>query len=209
MITRAMRYGDPCHARSYALQLGTVAALAALLLASGGCTTTLVPPADVREPVSVFLLDHGRTPSLVLPAADGGMIRYAYGDWQWYALRRTGALNAIPALLWPTRGTLGRGELAGPADDASIRRQVHVGIEHLYEIRVESEAVQRLRETLDGIYHENLDTLIVTESVGLSFTHHPQSYCALHNSNHVVADWLRQLGVQTRGITCVSTWRVR
>ena len=186
-----------------------MAALACLLLACGGCTTTLVPPADVRNPVSVFLLDHGRTPSLILPAENGGMVRYAYGDWQWYALRRTGVFNAIPALCWPTRGALGRGELAGPADEASIRRQLNVGVEHLYELRVESEAVQRLREALDGIYQQNLKTLVVTESVGLSFTHHPQSYCILHNSNHVMAGWLRELGVKTRGIAGFSTWRVR
>ena len=186
-----------------------MATLACLLLACSGCTTTLVPPANVREAVSVFLLDHGRTPSLILPAGNGCMIRYAYGDWQWYALRRTGAFNAIPALFWPTRGALGRGELAGPADEASIRRQLNVGVEHLYELRVENEAVQRLRETLDGIYQQHIKTLVVTESVGLSFTHHPQSYCALHNSNHVVADWLRELGIQTRGITGFSTWRVR
>jgi hypothetical protein len=183
-------------------------ALALALGAAGGCTTTLVPPAQVRDPVSIFLLDHGRTPSLVLPAGDGGMVRYAYGDWNWYALRQTGPGDALAALFWPTRGALGRRQLAGPADARSIRRQLNADLEHIHEILVERTHAQRLRENLDRIYQQRLETKVITESVGLAFVHHPRRYTALHNSNHAAARWLRYLGVQTRGMVGFSSWRV-
>jgi hypothetical protein len=84
-------------------------------IAPMGCTTKVIPPANLAEPRKVFLLDHGRTPSLVLTTDDGTMVRYVYGDWRFYALMETGPLSAVAAVLWPTRGTLGRDEMAGPA----------------------------------------------------------------------------------------------
>jgi hypothetical protein len=169
---------------------------------------TLIPPADVREPTTVFLLDHGRTSSLVLPDQGGGMVRYGYGDWDYYALRRTGARDAIAALFSPTQGALGRWPLRGPISVESVRRQLRLDIEHLYEIEVECRAVQQLREALERIYRDNMDTLVVTELVEFAFVHHPEPYTAFHNSNHVVADWLRNLGVETRGSACCSAWRI-
>ena len=60
-------------------QRGALGALLALGVA--GCTTVVVPPARVVEPAQVALLDHGRHASLVLETAEGGMVRYPYGDW--------------------------------------------------------------------------------------------------------------------------------
>ena len=71
---------------------GAAVRLAAGLLAATltGCVTVVRPPAAPADPVEVYLLDHGRTPSLVLPGGDGGSTRWAYGDWRWYALGEHG-----------------------------------------------------------------------------------------------------------------------
>lgn len=173
-----------------------------------GCVTTVTPPASARDPVSVFLVDHGRTPSLVLPAESGGAVRYAYGDWAWYARRRTGSGDALRALFVESEGTLGRRELATPATARGVREGLEVGIEHLYEIRVERGRAAALRRRLEGLYEANLATEVNTPSVGLSFVRHPEPYTARHNSNTVAAGWLRELGCRVEGPALVSRWRI-
>ena len=103
---------------------------AAVLLLTQACTTVIVPPVAPAEPGPVFLLDHGRHASLVLPRGDDGMVRYSYGEWKYYAQVRTGIGEASAAVLWPTRagllpvkhaGTLGpqRGEVPAGSQGAA------------------------------------------------------------------------------------------
>lgn len=184
-------------------------AFAVVLLAlPQACTNTIVPPASPADPVAVFLLDHGRTPSLVVPTDDGGMVRYAYGDWDYYALRQNDLWHGTLALFWPTQGALGRMELPGPPTSEAVRAQAGVGIEHLYRIEVERGAARQLQQHLDDIFHQHLDTLVCNEPYRLDFVHHPKRYTYLWNSNHAVANWLEQMGVRVRGLAFASKWRV-
>src|SRR5687768_11373806 len=107
-------------------------ALAVLAFELSGCTTTIIPPPSPQHPTTVFLLDHGRTPSLVLPTDDGQMTRYAYGDWTWYALAKTGVWEGFAALFLPTQGALGRKVMDGPCDAGHVPQRVSVGIEDLH-----------------------------------------------------------------------------
>lgn len=178
--------------------------LAALL---AGCAHTVEPPHDVAEPVPVFLLDHGRHASIVLARADG-VVRYAYGEWAWYALDRTGPLRALETLLLRSPGTLGRRILAGPPTLEAVQAQVRVPIEHAWRVEVEGARARALDETLDALFEANLDTRVENPLYDLEFVPHPDPYSIGHNSNHVVADWLRALGcrVETRGPA--SAWRL-
>lgn len=173
------------------------------------CTTTILPPRDPADPVSVFLLDHGRTPSLVVPAQPNTIVRYAYGDWDYYALRKNDLWHGIVALLWPTQGALGRMELTAPAQRDAVRRGVLVASEHIYELRVAREQADQLRAKLDGVFQSNRESLITNEPYGLNFVHHPKRYTYFYNSNHAVSDWLRQLGCEVKGPTFNSKWRVK
>jgi hypothetical protein len=67
-----------------------------------GCGATVYPPRHVPAPSQVGVLDHDRHSSLILQIPDG-MVRYFYGDWQWYALRQTGPLEGISALFRPSK----------------------------------------------------------------------------------------------------------
>src|SRR3546814_12908362 len=63
-----------------------------------GCATTVYPPAMVAEPARVAVLDHGQHSSLVIALPGDAMVRYAYGDRRYFALRQTGSTEGIAAL---------------------------------------------------------------------------------------------------------------
>jgi hypothetical protein len=173
----------------------------------GGCSTTVVPPAKLDEPALVFLLDHGRHTSLVVSTAEDGLVRYAYGDWRFYAERLTGPGHAIAALLWRTPGALGRRELAGTATAAGVRGAVPLLITTLYVIEVERADIDTLRAELDAIFDAATEPRDTPE-VDLVFVPHPRDYNLRHNSNTVVAGWLEQLGCEIKGPAILARWRV-
>jgi hypothetical protein len=179
---------------------------ALLALCLSGCTTVVVPPARVAEPARVALLDHGRHASLVLKTAESGMVRYAYGDWDWYAQGTTGAIEGSAAVLWPTRAALGRRRLPGPVSPAAVTRQVRAPIEDALYLTVAAPDARRLIDLLDRIFEENRATRIYNEASDLYFVRHPEPYWILHNSNQMVGDWLEQLGCRVQGLVVLSNW---
>ena len=58
---------------------------------------------------------------------------------------------------------------------AAVRRQLRVGIEHLYRVIVDSRKIERLRARLDSIYEANIETLIYNPIYDLEFVHHPRA----------------------------------
>ena len=184
----------------------TAVGAAALLLS--GCATTIVPPDSVERPQSVFVLDHGRHSSLVLPHPDG-FVRYAYGDWGWYADVETGATEASRAVLLPTRAGLGRSLTQGAATASGVRAGLIVGIQELHEVRVETERVATLRAALERLYREAVASRKYNAVYDLAFVEHPAPYAFWHNSNHVVAEWLQRLGCTIEGSAFWAWWTVK
>ena len=178
-----------------------------LLLLTGCGATRIVPPLDPRDPVSVFVLDHGRHTSLVLPAPDGSLHRYAYGDWRYYAERDTGAASGLAALLWSTPGALGHRRMPGPVTAGAVRTQVRVVIVELHGLRVERQRVERLRRRLDGLIAQ-AEHQLETPEVDLVFVPHPAGYHLGHNSNQVLADWLVELGCEVSRRPVRAGWQV-
>ena len=192
------------------LLLIALGAVVLMLIGLAGCTATIVPPAQVSEPRTVYLLDHGRTSSLVLPT-DDGMIRYAYGEYRWYALEHTGALRASGAMLWPTQATLGRNVIDATTGPATIHRHVRVGIDTIHSVEVEAEHVRELLDRLADEFDAGAaaDRVVFTPARDLAFVPTTPRYHLFHNSNHASAHWLEALGCEVRGPTVLSTWRVR
>lgn len=162
---------------------------------------------ELADPVEVFVVDHGRSTSLVIPASQGGLLRYAYGDWQWYALGHQGVLRAVAALLWPTRAGFGRAVLEGPPSAARVRRQV-LSVVEIHALRADRERVLAFERRMEGLYRSRRDTEVQSPWVGMSFVEHPRRYTYFWNSNHAVASWLRELGCETRGPSFSASWRV-
>ena len=114
--------------------------------------------------------------------------------------------NAAPGGFF--NSLLGRRELRGPADAETVRAQVREGIQQLYELRVARAASERLRADLDGIYAANRATLVYSATYDLEFVRHPVPYSAQHNSNLVMAGWLKALGCEVQGAGLITNWRV-
>jgi hypothetical protein len=186
------------------------ALLIALASAPGlaGCATTIVvPPPAPADPVDVYVIDHGRTTSLAIAASDGGMLRYAYGDWDYYALGRNDFWHGVAALLWPTQAGLGRGVLEGPLTPDSVRRQL-TAIEAIHALRVERTLSLAFERRMDALFDSRRGTRVDNAAYRLSFVHHPRPYTYFWNSNHAVASWLRELGCRTQGWPARASWRV-
>ena len=167
----------------------------------------MYPPQQVADPVQAGILDHGRTASLIVEVPGGGMVRYAYGDWTWYALDRTGPVEGSAALLWRSEAALGRMELPGPFSPAAVAREVRVGLEDTLYLTVDARDVRRLVDHLDRIFEENRARSVYNETHHLVFVPHPEPYSMFHNSNHMVAAWLEQLGCRVEGPALLSSWR--
>lgn len=175
---------------------------------ASACTATIVPPKDVAQPIKVAVLDHGRHTTLVVGRPDGSMIRYAYGNWDWYARKKTGFVEGIRALFWPNPATLGRRELPGPVNAANLARRVEVTTEDALIFEVEAGAADRLVARLDTIFRAHPGPATYQPEYDLEFTAHPEPYSIAHNSNQVVAGWLEDLGCRVSGPASVSAWRV-
>jgi hypothetical protein len=180
------------------------------LFVLAGCVATVAapsdpPPADAR---AVFLLDHGYHSSLVLGRADDSMVRYVYGEWRWYAMGDTGFFRVFPTLLVPTQAAFGRRVLADPANWDGVHREVRVGIDELHQFHADPARADALIEELDALFEAHRDTLHYNPTHDVEFVEHPERYRLGNNSNHYVADWLRQLGIEVRGSPMIGRWRV-
>lgn len=179
-------------------------------LIAGGCAGPLLlePEPPLWDPVTVLLLDHGRHSSLVLPESSHSALRYSYGDKAYYAERKDDWLRGFSAAILPTPAVLGRKKLAGPADPERIASLLRVGVDRVIPLQVESDRANALREYLETLYLQELDSLLYSEELDMEFVRHPVSYTILNNSNQVMADWLRLLDVEVRGRAFLSNWRV-
>ncbi len=187
-------------------------ALGLALLAVAGvaaCATRVVPPAGVAAPAKVAIIDHGRHTSLAVELPDGSAVRYAYGQWDWYALGKTGAFEGVRALFAGTQGALGRRHLPGPVEPAALAGQLGATVEEIVVIEVDADAADRLVQRLDADFRAAPGPPLYQPQAGLAFVPQGGDYSLAHNSNQVVAGWLEDLGCRIEGPRTLASWRVQ
>ena len=170
---------------------------AALLLPLTACALRVTPPIELEAPCTIFIVDHGRHSSLLLPRANGRIAEYAYGEWEWFALGNDQWYRVGPALLWPTVGTLGTREFDGPAEIDAIRKQIPA--QRIHELRVEQDAAAALLARLDQRVSAGADEKVLNSELAMTFVPHADRYCLFRECNSVVAGWLRELGCRVTG----------
>lgn len=182
--------------------------LSLVLLSACAGTITKTVPAAASETRPVVLLDHGRHASLVLTRADQNLVRYLYGDWRWYAENDTGPLRAIPTLFARTPSALGRREMSGPASSEALRRQVPVHIDQIHWLSADAARIDALDRRLSTYFEGRLDERLFNPVYELEFVPGPRPYTLFDNSNHIIAEWLEELGIEVRGNPIFGRWRV-
>jgi hypothetical protein len=180
----------------------------AIAMTGGGCAMTVVPPAAPEQPVRVLLVDHGRHASLLFPTDDPeSLVEYAYGDWNWFALGRDGALDVFPTLFLPTQGALGRRNWPNFDTPADAEETIPCDVAHV--LMVSGASASALRRRLDARFESNIDTRYESADAGLTFVHDDQPYCLLSGCNVTMAEWLRELDCEVRGCSLNADYVVR
>ena len=175
---------------------------ALLVLASLSCVNRIRPPSNVADPVTVYVADHGKHSSLLLPAgnaageAAGGAryLQYAFGDWGAFAENRNSLPSYLRAALFSRRSALGRE--AHPTDDPALLRG-RVRAVRLTAVVVERAAAARLRDALEREWTARSSEALDNRQVRMVLVPYagPNARYALWNHcNHATARWLRHLG---------------
>jgi hypothetical protein len=93
--------------------------------------------------------------------------------------------------------------------ESAVRRALKVGADTVITLQVEESRARDLESRLDSLFVEGrAEVLHCNSAYDLKFVHHPDTYWFGHNSNQVVAEWLRELGISVRGLTLFSPWKV-
>jgi hypothetical protein len=179
-----------------------------ILVLSGCGTTTLKPPTNPPDPRTVFVLDHGRHTSLVVTTDAGDLVRYAWGDWRYYADQDTRLRTGAAALFCGTPSTLARRELVGPAEAAALVAQLRVGVQMIHVLQVDGADADRLRAELDALHAKGADRHRYVAVYDLVFAPYPEPYTWRNNSTTKIAEWLDAMGVEVSGPALVARWQV-
>ncbi|WP_292353856.1 MULTISPECIES: hypothetical protein [unclassified Methylophaga] len=180
-----------------------------IMLMLNGCSGRIIPPQPPESPRAVFVLDHGHHSSLIIEDKQGDMTRYSYGDWRYYAEGNTGIWSGLRALFVPTQAGLGRKQLSGPASIENIHNQITVVIANAVSIEAEAKAVDDLQLKLEKIYRQNQGQQIYHGTFDLYFVPYPKPYSFWHNSNHMLGQWLSELGTDIHGWPLFSNWQLQ
>lgn len=180
--------------------------LFALLLV--GCTARLTLPGAPTQPRAVVLLEHDNHSSLILTDAGAVPWRFAYGDWRWYVDGEHGPIAVARALLVPSRAALGRRALRPYDPRLGWQPQVGSTITGEIAFAAESARVDALLSRLQAIFASAVPPPTDASHLKLEVVTDPVPYTLCHNSNHRVATWLRETGVEVRGNPAFGRWRV-
>jgi hypothetical protein len=174
-----------------------------LCLLCPACSMTVVPPAKPKDPVTVHVVDYGRHASLVLPAGNGKLAEFSWGDWQFFALAKTGVLEGLQAVIFSPGATLSRRYIDEPAEYELIASELEAG--RVISFNVERRRAAELLGRLSARYQRRIDTEIYNAKYKTNFVRDDtRRYCGLYNCTHETARWLKELGCRVRGYSILS-----
>ncbi|MFW5887569.1 MAG: hypothetical protein ACOCUH_02105 [Bacteriovoracia bacterium] len=171
------------------------------------CSTKITCPQISNENTSkIALLDHGKHSSLIIEDSDK-MVRYAYGDWEYYALGKPSFWNGVKALFWSTQAGLGKKILQGPVSETNIKTELKVLVDGIYIFDVETTKTKTLLKNLDKLHQTHKHNIHYNQKYDLNFVRLPESYWLFNNSNQKTAWWIESLGCRAKGLALVSIWQ--
>lgn len=163
---------------------------------------TIIPPNNLINPVSIYLVDYGFHGRLILPSGRDKCFEYAYGDWRYFALNQQDWLTGAAALFLPTQGTLGR--KFRNCDRLYLLTALKDN--SLLGITVEKTKVDSLLKLLNS-YFDRPTMQIDNPYTGMTLVPYDRTYSLLHNSNHELVLWLEDLGCRIEGFVLWANFR--
>ena len=185
------RSAAPRSRRKWRRALLGIAVVGGLQL-SFGCTSTITPPANVTDPVTVFVLREAMHNGIVLPPCRAGdeYVEFGFGDWSWFALGNDEWYHAFATVLWPTQGTLGRRTFGAHTADQLL---AHVTWAELSPVVVSRDKAGALRDRLQHEHDARIGEAVQRRDLGWTFVPYDQSYWFAVNCADVCADRFREL----------------
>jgi len=177
-----------------------------VFLGLSSCAWRVVPPADVAQPVPVFLSEYGHHTRLALPHDSTAFFEYGFGEWNFYGLEKEGVFSAIRAISGLGAGALSRRQLPYTLKEADFVQAA--GGRRSARLWVERSLADRLRGELENRWRSNADSVVVRTWDQISVSRDPATYHLFGNSNQAVAKWLERLGCRVRGYPITSNFEV-
>jgi hypothetical protein len=179
---------------------------ALVLVGLPGCAWRVIPPAQVADPVPVFVTEYGRHTRLALPNDSAAFVEYGFGEWNFYGLEKQGWLSALRAISGFGQGALSRRELPFARDEAEFLQTAQGA--RSARLWVERSSANDLREELEARWRANAGVVVVRQEDQIPVSRDPAHYHLLGNSNHAVANWLKRLGCSVRGYPITSGFEI-
>ena len=183
--------------------------LLALALSCGGCAAVIVPPPRTSgtRHVPVMVADYGYHSTVILPKSDGGLVEYAYGDWNYFGHNNKSVTTALNALLASDQATLGRRVLDRLPDQPGLEQAT--GATSVIRFDAPRDKVAELERQLEHRFSTNLDSIMYSPVHGLYFVKDDEPYGVAHNCNHFTAEWLERLGCKVEGWVLTSKFKLK
>ena len=175
----------------------------------GGCQAVIVPPrVTPGEPkLPVFVADYGYHSSVIFPRAEGLMVEYAYGDWNFFAKNQKSLGTTFDALFSSEQATLARRVLLrSPWQDGL---QEAVGAISVVRFDAPRDKVIALDLELSRRFSKDLDSIIYTPAHDSYFVKDAERYSLGNNCNHLTARWLERLGCKVEGVVFGSHFKLK
>jgi hypothetical protein len=178
-----------------------------LALLLPGCAWTVRPPAQLADPVPVWISEYGKHCRIAVPSGRSTFIEYGFGEWNYYGREKRGLFSILRAGSGWGAGAFSRRELV-PAPDGTLGPW-QTGGTRSEGILVERARAEALRTKLDARWQANQHTVRTREIDGVTVSRDPARYHLFRNSNHATAEWLGELGCEVRGFPILSNFRVK
>jgi hypothetical protein len=185
---------------------GWFAAGAVVFSTLSSCAWQVVPPAEVREAVPIFLSEYGRHTRLALPNDTDLFFEYGFGEWNFYGLEKQGVFSALRAISGFGEGAFSRRELPFTLSEAEFLRTA--GGDRSERLWVERSLADPLREELEARWRANSGKVVIRRFDQVPVSWDRRQYHLFGNSNHVVANWLKRLGCRVYGSPITSDFEV-
>ncbi len=170
-----------------------------------GCWS-VQPPANVRDPVPVFLADYGNHSAVLLPQSPEVYVEYSFGDYAYAVHNIDTPLNGLAALTISLQSALGRSWT--PMDQGADAPRTVRTPDRMVRIVVERGRALATVAKMDARYRKGLGVSAYNVENDGYFVKDCQHYSVFNNCNHLSAWLLRDMGCEVSGITILSTFRI-